>query len=202
LSGHTFFFYGSLMDLELLEAVLDRAAPDLTFTSGWLTGYAAEVADGYTFPTLAERRRNRVDGVVTRGLSREDVARIAYFEDTEYAPAVLDIATAEGDIAAHVLMATAALKSTGEPWRFDHWRKHHKPALLAVTRKIMREHYGRTPLAEIDAVWHRLKAEIEAELHAPVPLKPRRRARTHVATRAAPRRAARAASPTRPPRGS
>jgi hypothetical protein len=71
----------------------------------------------------------------------------------------------------------------------------------------MREHYGVTPIAEIDAIWHRVKAEIEAEMHAPIPLRPRaakakRPARTAVQTRAAPRRAKRAASPTRPPRGS
>jgi hypothetical protein len=170
LSGHTFFFYGSLMDQELLEAVIDRKATHLSFRPGWLTGYVAETAHGYTFPTLVERAGARVDGLITHGLTDGDIARIAYFEDTEYAPATVDVATADTGIAAQVYVATATLKSSGEPWHFDHWRHHHKPLLVAVTRRIMREHYGITPFEEIDAHWHRIKAELEA---AERQLKPR-----------------------------
>lgn len=190
----TFFFYGSLMDRELLEAVLGRSPRHLTFTPGWLAGYAAETALGYTFPTLVENRLGRVDGLVTAGLSSEDVARIAYFEDTEYAPTVFDIATADTEIAAQVFVATTTLKSTGERWSFDHWRTHHKPLLVAVTQRVMREHYGVTPFEEIDAHWHRIKTELEAEMHAPVPLK----RRTPAATPAPRRAKARAASPKPP----
>ncbi len=166
MSGHTFFFYGSLMDLELLEAVIDRKAGHLAFRPGWLTGYVAETAHGYTFPTLVERPHGRVNGLITHGLTEDDVARIAYFEDTEYAPTTVDVTTAETDIAAQVFMATTSLRSTGEPWDFTHWRRHHKPLLVAVTRKVMREHYGITPFEEIDAHWHRIKAELEAGLRA------------------------------------
>lgn len=166
LSSHTFFFYGSLMDVELLEAVLGRAPSHLSFTPGWLAGYAAETAHGYTFPTLVENRTARVDGLVTRGLTTQDVDRIAYFEDTEYAPVVLDIATADSEVAAQVFLATTSLRSSGELWSFDHWRAVHKPLLVAVTRRVMHEHYGTTPIHEIDAHWHRIKAEVEATLQA------------------------------------
>jgi hypothetical protein len=152
------------MDLELLEAVIDRKAADLAFTQGWLAGYAAETALGYSFPTLIERKGARVDGLITHGLTDDDIARIAYFEDTEYAPTTVDVTTAEADLAAQVFMATTTLKSSGEPWSFDHWRRHHKPLLVAVTRRVMREHYGITPFEEIDTQWHRIKAELEGEL--------------------------------------
>lgn len=152
------------MDLELLEAVIDRKAADLAFTQGWLAGYAAETALGYTFPTLIERKGARVDGLLTQGLTDDDIARIAYFEDTEYAPTTVDVTTPETELAAQVFMATTALKSSGEPWSFDHWRHHHKPLLVAVTRRVMREHYGITPFEEIDTHWHRIKAELEGEL--------------------------------------
>jgi hypothetical protein len=207
LSGQTFFFYGSLMDDDLLEAVLGRKADRLTFAAGWLPGYAAEIAERYSFPTLVENRAGRVHGVIVKNLTAADVERIAYFEDTEYAPVIVDVATARGDIAAQIYMAASTLKSSGKPWDFDTWRRRDKPLLLAVTRKVMTEHYGRTPMAEIDAVWHRIKADLEAEMHAPIPLKPRsakprRPSRTAAPTQARPRRAKRAASPTRPPRGS
>jgi len=202
LYGQTFFFYGSLMDEELLEAVLGRPVTHLTLVTGWLDGYVAETAHGYTFPALVERRGERVDGIVAYGLTEADIDRIAYFEDTEYAPVVVDVSTAESDVSAQAYMATATLNTTGEAWAFDKWRTEHKPLLLAVTRKVMSEHYGTTPLAEIDAVWHRIKAEIEAELNRPVALKPKRPARTAAQRQASPRRAARAASPRRPPRGS
>jgi len=194
LSGHTFFFYGSLMDLELLEAVIDRQASHLFFRPGWLTGYVAETAHGYTFPTLVKQAGSRVDGLITHGLTDDDVARIAYFEDTEYAPATLDVTTTETDIAAQVFMATTTLNSSGERWSFDHWRRHHKPLLVAVTRKVMSEHYGTTPFEEIDAHWHRIKAELEAQMSAPATLK----RRTPAATPTLRRRGAHAAWPKPP----
>lgn len=196
MSGQTFFFYGSLMDEELLEAVLGRRVAGLTLTPGWLDGYIAETAHGYTFPTLIERRGERVDGVIASGLTAADIDRIAYFEDTEYAPVVVDVSTAQSDVSAQVYMATASLKTTGETWAFDAWRKEHKPLLLAVTRKVMSEHYGTTPIEAIDAIWHEIKAALEAEM------KPKRPSRTAAPKQASPRRAARAASPRRPPRGS
>ena len=175
MSGHTFFFYGSLMDRELLEAVLGRDASDLKFTPGWLKGYVAEIAANYSFPTMVEHRSGRVDGLVVEHLTAADVERIAYFEDEEYTPTVADIATADTEVSAHIYVATARLKSSGKTWSFDHWRRHDKPLLLAITRKVMSEHYCVTPMSEIDAVWHRIKAEIETEMHARVPLQPKRR---------------------------
>jgi hypothetical protein len=154
------------MDRELLEAVIDRDTAHLAFRPGWLTGYVAQTAHGYTFPTLVERAGGRCEGTITHGLTADDVARIAYFEDTEYAPKTVDIATAETAVAAQVFMATTTLKSSGEAWSFDHWRQHHKPLLVAVTRRVMREHYGITPFEEIDPHWHRIKAELEAEMQA------------------------------------
>lgn len=167
LSGHTFFFYGSLMDRELLEAVIGRNAGHLKFTLGWLKGFAAEIAANYSFPTLIERRAGRVDGLIVEHLTATDVERIAYFEDEEYAPTIADVATADTEIAARFYVATTRLKSSGRPWNFEHWRRHDKPLLLAVTRKVMTEHYGVTPMFEIDAVWHAIKAEIEPEMQAP-----------------------------------
>jgi hypothetical protein len=162
------------MDRDLLEAVLGRDSGHLNFTPGWLKGHVAEIAANYSFPTLVERRAGRVDGIVAERLTASDVERIAYFEDEDYAPAVADIATATGEISAQFYAATTRLKSSGKPWNFDCWRSHDKPLLLAVTRKVMSEHYGVTPMSKIDAVWHAIKAEIEAEMLAPVRKRRRR----------------------------
>lgn len=203
MSGHTFFFYGSLMDRDLLEAVLGRRANGVTFTPGWLTGYVAEKAAGYTFPTLIKSRTGRVNGVVTQGLTQADADRIAYYEDNdEYAAQVVDIATATTDIAAQVFMAATQMMSSGEPWSFDHWKRHDKPLLLAITRKVMAEHYGVTPANKVHDVWMRIKGELEAKMSAPVPLKPKRASQTPAQKQAAPRRSVRAASPKRSPPGS
>jgi hypothetical protein len=199
LSGYSFFFYGSLMDRDLLEAVLDRATPDLSFTPGWLAGYVAETARGYPFPTLVERRGGQVHGIVTQGLTPADIDRIAYFEDpTEYASIVVDISTAGTEIAAQLYTATA-LPSDGELWSFERWLERDKTLAVAVTRRLMREHYGITPIVEVDAYWHRIKAEIEAEMRAPGQVKPERPART-TATRASPSATKRAVSNKRRPR--
>lgn len=164
MSGHIFFFYGSLMDRELLEAVIDRSSAHLQLQPGRLDGYAAETAHGYSFPTLVARSGAAVEGVVTHGLSDADIERISYFEDTEYTHQPVEVLTAAETITARTYMSTRTLRSSGEPWDFPHWRVHHKPVLVAVTRRVMREHYGITPFEEIDGHWHRIKAEIEADM--------------------------------------
>ncbi|MEQ1868280.1 MAG: gamma-glutamylcyclotransferase family protein, partial [Micropepsaceae bacterium] len=90
MSGHTFFFYGSLMDRELLEAVIGRDASNLQFAPGWLKGYVADTAERYSFPTLVEHRTGRVDGIVVKGLTAADIGRIAYFDDEDYTSTVAD----------------------------------------------------------------------------------------------------------------
>jgi len=191
------------MDRDLLEAVIGRRASGLIFTPGWLMGYLAEKAAGYTFPTLIESRTGRVNGIVTQGLTQADADRIAYYEDNdEYAAQVVDIATAVTDIAAQVFMEATPLMSSGEPWSFDQWKKHDKPLLLAITRKVMTEHYGVTPANKVHDEWMRIKTELEAQMSGPVPLKPKRVPQTPAQKPTAPRRAARATSPKRSPRGS
>lgn len=162
--GHNFFFYGSLMDRELLEAVIDRTSDHLHLQDACLNDHVAETAKGYSFPTLVARRGACVDGLLAQGLSDADVARICYFEDTEYSTVNLTVATAQTQVVAQVFIGTSTLASSGEPWDFLHWRTHHKPLLVAVTRRVMREHYGITPFEDIDRQWHRIKAELEAEL--------------------------------------
>lgn len=152
------------MDRELLEAVIDRSIGHLSFTPGWVDGYAVETALGYTFPTLVPRGSGRVNGIITHGLADVDVERIAYFEDTEYQPVHIDVATPARHVPARVFMSTQTLNTTGEVWDFENWRTQHKPLLIAITRRVMREHYGVTPFAEIDAHWHRIHAELEAEI--------------------------------------
>ena len=183
------------MDREVLEVVLGHTASNLTFMPGWLTGYVAETAQGYTFPTLLERKGCRVDGIVTQGLTQADADRIAYYEDNdEYSARVVDIGTAKSESRCRIHIAATPLMSSGEPWSFERWRKHDKPLLLAITRKVMREHYGVTPAHEIHPTWMCIKAELEADT------KVKHVSRTAATKPAAPRRAAHAASPTRRPR--
>jgi hypothetical protein len=152
------------MDRDLLEAVIDRTSDHLHLQHARLSDHVAETAQGYSFPTLVARRGANVDGVLARGLSNADVARISYFEDTEYSTVNLTVATAQTRVVAQVFVGNATLASSGEPWDFLHWQTHHKRLLVAVTRRVMREHYGITPFEDIDRQWHRIKAELEADL--------------------------------------
>lgn len=121
------------MDRELLEAVLGRTTADLTFTPGRLSGYVAERAARYTFPTLIERRSGRVDGIVTAGLTDADVARIAYFEDEDYATIVADIANGgrasrrprlRGDVALGLERRAVALRDLARERQAAASRRH------------------------------------------------------------------------------
>lgn len=157
------------MDPELLEAVISRPTNGLHFEPGQLENHAAELPQGYSFPMLTRRRGARTDGVLTSGLTQDDIDRIAYFEDYEYAPVNMRVRAGGQTVEAKVFMGTPDLRASGVAWNFTTWAQRDKPVLLAVTHRVMREHYGVTPFAEIDAVWHRIKAEIEAELGISAP---------------------------------
>ncbi len=161
------FFFGTLRDTDLLEAVLGGPADRLERVEARLPDVSIQRAADYDFPLLVSSPGGEADGILVSGLSPDDIDRIRFFEDYEYElrpTAVL----VEGEArAAYVFSATSDLPSSGEPWTLAGWTSAAKTLMLAVTRELMATHYGRIDPADVDAVWHaiydRLAAEIDLE---------------------------------------
>lgn len=159
-----FFFFGSLRDPPILEAVLGRTLAHLTFAPAWMPGRRIERAAGYSFPILSAADDAIAVGTLAYGLSAEDQARIAYFEDSDYSLVLSDVRTDTATVSALVYMASDKLLSSGEAWALDAFQKRDRALLLAVTRFVMSEHYGVTPQATMEQIWASIRDRIAREM--------------------------------------
>jgi nudix-type nucleoside diphosphatase (YffH/AdpP family) len=143
------FFYGSLRDPEMLELVLGRPARPVPAIA---EGEATVCLSGEDYPILVPAPGQRAEGVLLDDVSAEELARIAFFEEAEYALAPITVLTAAGAREALCFRATRKPRATTLPWDFGEWRRTARPAALEATREYM-AHYGRLTAEQLDAIW-------------------------------------------------
>jgi hypothetical protein len=71
-----FFFYGTLLDRDVMALVLGRRLPPAAYAAAVLRGHARRRAKGASYPTLMRDPAAYVPGAVVGGLSARDVARV------------------------------------------------------------------------------------------------------------------------------
>lgn len=72
-----YFFYGTLCHAPLLRVVLGR---DAALTPAVLAGHAVHWAEGQSFPVIREEAGRSARGLLTEELSREEAARLDFYE--------------------------------------------------------------------------------------------------------------------------
>jgi hypothetical protein len=93
------FFFGSLMDRELLALVIGRAIEDLRIEAATIHAFARRRARDESFPVLVPHPGGWVDGVLVTDLTVADIARIQFFEGSDYALASLPVECRGEDVA-------------------------------------------------------------------------------------------------------
>ncbi len=146
------FFYGTLRDPAMLEAVLGRAVDPGALEPAAAEDHVARRLVDEDYPMLVPAPGRRAEGVLLAGATEADIDRIAFFEEAEYALAPITVATARGPAEALCFRGTDKPKAATAEWDFDAWWQHHRPAALEATREYM-DHFGRMSAAELDAVW-------------------------------------------------
>lgn len=129
-----FFFYGTLMDPQVLMviAMLDDL-PDLS--NAWVQGYDMKLWNG-TYPTLLPRpdARDRIVGKVWRATSIAQCLRLQRYETSAYESADCDIHLESGEVVKGLTFTWARDVASEElsDGRFDlkHWQEHHKKPLF------------------------------------------------------------------------
>lgn len=134
----SFFFFGTLMDRDVLAEVLGRPVPATEIVPARLYGFRRVRTAREPYPTLIRDPAGAVDGVLLRGVGSRDEARIRHFEDDAYALRWLTV-QAEGGrpVRARVFIALADLGTTDEPWTLEGWQRTHKTACLDEFREWM-----------------------------------------------------------------
>lgn len=165
-----YFFFGTLMDQDVLELVLDRAVPPGALAPARLAGYRRVRIHNDSFPILVADVGGAVDGVVFTTASAEEDARILYFEDYDYDLAPCRAQLHDGrTVEATFCGAEADVLGTDEPWELARWASRHKRGFLELSRIYM-SFYGRVTTVEADALWKRERERLQAEgilVHAP-----------------------------------
>lgn len=117
----TFFFYGTLCHLPLLELVLGRA---VVARPCQLADHAVHWARGESFPLIVERPGAAADGLLVENLSDEDVARLDFYEGgfayhTREVSVGTDVGGARVD--ARVYFPDPGHWQPGAPWSLPDW---------------------------------------------------------------------------------
>jgi hypothetical protein len=156
----TYFFFGTLMDPDVLATVLDRPLAGGELSRAWLRGYRRVRAATASYPVLVPAAGLLVGGVLFHPRSGRDEGRIRHFEDGEYLDRWLPARLPDGRrLPARVFFSLETLGPTDHPWHLAEWAHEHKAAFLAQCREWMRD----CPEHEADAAVDRgLEAELAA----------------------------------------
>jgi hypothetical protein len=135
-----YFFFGTLMDRDVLATVLDRPVACDELSRAWLHGYKSVRAADTSYPILVPAPGVVVGGVVFQPRNGRDDVRIRHFEDDEYAERWLVVRLAGGrQLVTRVFFALEVLQATDEAWDLAAWAKAHKQAFLEQCREWMRD---------------------------------------------------------------
>lgn len=154
------FFYGTLMDPDLLAVVIGRAVPAGDREPAALAGYRRVRVRAASFPALVPAVSERVEGLAVGRLSAQELDRARFFEGEEYALESVRITLRgpEREVPARAFVRTAALQVLDAAWSFADWRASPtRRRDLALTRKWMAL-YGRYAPDDpaLDAIWEEL----------------------------------------------
>jgi hypothetical protein len=133
-----FFFYGTLLDTDVMALVLGRRLPPQTWVAASLPGHARRRAKGASYPIVVRDPRGEVPGAVVRGLSARDVARLTAFEGRGYRVAPLRVKIAGAMTTVSVFEPVQSrLQPSDELWDLAHWQRRVKRAFVASIRPTL-----------------------------------------------------------------
>jgi hypothetical protein len=133
-----FFFYGTLLDLDVTALVLGRRLPPGAYVSASLPGHARWRAKGASYPVVIADPRGEVAGAIVGGLSVRDVGSLAAFEGPGYRIVPLRVRS-QGKL-------VSRLQPSRDPWDLALWQRRHKRAFVGRLRRAfsVRPAYSRT----------------------------------------------------------
>lgn len=138
-----FFFYGTLLDPDVMATVIGRRLPPAAYQPAVLPGYARRRVKGGSYPIVLRDRRAAVEGAVVAGLSPRDVARLAAYEGPGYRIGSRRILVAGGPLLASVFEPVVErFEPTEGKWELVTWQRTSKKRFLERVRRAFSGHPG------------------------------------------------------------
>jgi hypothetical protein len=133
------FFFGTLMDGDVQEAVLGHPVPADALEPACLSGWKRVAIAGRAYPMLIPHATGKVEGCLVQGLSELDRLRLDHYEGPEYRLGIVMVRLSRSGTMAEAAayLCPAGVTSSREEWRLDSWRLRHKRAALTRIRAMM-----------------------------------------------------------------
>ena len=127
------FFFGTLMDLDLLAYLLERPVDLDDLRPATITGFRRVRALGASYPVLVPHEDGVVEGRLLRRVTARDIARINHYESGEYLAELRHVVTAGGcKVAAWLYLGLDHLRASDEPWSLTEWQRRDKAGVYAA----------------------------------------------------------------------
>ncbi len=136
------FLFGTLMDVDILAALLARPIRPEERMAARLAGFRRVRAAEACYPILVPDPEAEVEGVLLLRPSAEDLRRINHYESDEYRAALFQVRGADGRrYRAWVFQARPeVLTATEQPWDFESWARRHKAGFFARIAEWMADY--------------------------------------------------------------
>lgn len=152
-SAPAIFIYGTLLDKDILRAVLGRNIADNEYLEAEVFGVAKYTYPGDSFPILKPQLNSKAQGAVLFNLSTTDLDRINFYEGDEYGFVEIEAQLADGrKIAAQYNAATDQQIDSQSPWLLSDWQRDEKARFLGYTQRYMAQ-YNIMSIDQADALW-------------------------------------------------
>ncbi len=137
-----FFFFGTLCHAPLLRVVLGR---DVAVQSAEVPDHRVACAEGQSFPLLVPEPGRAAPGVLVRGLTKPDIARLDFYT-AGFACVARDLAVvADPPSIARVYFAVPGQWTPGGDWRFADWQAEWADVVTATAGDFMALYGGYAP---------------------------------------------------------
>ena len=128
---HSLFIYGTLLDDEVLSAVLGhdcRSIQSVEAEAPFMRVFKVAHVD---YPCLLDGQDSDVaEGALLTGLSNDDIAKLDQFEGDNYKRSPLDVISENRLVKTWAYQPLIVLETDGA-WSFDKWSKEGRTAFLA-----------------------------------------------------------------------
>ena len=155
---HNYFFYGTLRSISILEKVIGNKTDHLEINPAFAPQSELRLVINENFPVIVfDDSYSGVEGIVVKGLTEEDIARIRFFEDVEFSPKtmVVEISGIQEEVN---YFSQKGVEPSLDTWFYDKW-KEKEEALTLLTTDLWMQLYGKYTAEEADQYWNDVKKQ-------------------------------------------
>lgn len=158
-----YFFFGTLMDPDVLAVVLGRPVAARDLQAARLDDVERRRVKDDHYPMLIAAPGRTVDGLVFETGDVSDQDRILFFEDYDYDLLSCRPVLADGSrIEARFCGAGSRIEASEEAWTLDAWAARYKAGFLELSRAYM-DCFGRLTPDQAEPVWLDTRARLVRE---------------------------------------